>query len=472
MNRALLFKSIIVAFLMLVILIPLKMVGNTVDERNASRDEATRSVWASYAGPQTVTGPVLVVPYTETIDGPDPGDSKHPDLSVLHIERKQVLVFPKTLTIKSDVKPNERYRGIYKVLVYEMQSQWDGTIDLPDLNQLPLSPGHQRFDIGQPYLSIGVSDIRGLMAVPVLNVGGKKLTMERGPQLSSLKQGLHADIDLGAATSAANAPRTVPFSMTLPLLGAQTLAFAPIAEQNDVTVSSSWAHPSFDGAFLPRTRDISDKGFNAKWDITSYNTKARDQISATGPNPGDDPIEAMSVTLMDPINVYVQTDRAMKYGVLFVLLTFTGFFMFELIKQLRIHPIQYLLVGLSLALFFLLLLSLSEHMVFVLAYLIASTGCIGLLGFYLTFVLHSWKRGVGFGVLLTILYGALYGLLQSEDNALILGSLLLFAILATIMLLTRRIDWYAVGEAWQPLREVRAAVEGSAAGTDAKGTRD
>src|ERR1700761_4872954 len=114
MNRALLFKSIIVAFLMLLILIPLKMVGNTVDERNASRDDATRSVWASYAGPQTVTGPVLVVPYTETIDGPDPSDSKHPDLSVPHVERKQVLVFPKTLTVKSDVKPNERYRGIYK----------------------------------------------------------------------------------------------------------------------------------------------------------------------------------------------------------------------------------------------------------------------------------------------------------------------------------------------------------------------
>lgn len=467
MNRALLFKSIIVAFLMLVILIPLKMVGNTVDERNASRDEATRSVWASYAGPQTVTGPVLVVPYTETIDGPDPSDTKHPDLSVRHVERKQVLVFPKTLTVKSDVNPNERYRGIYKVLVYEMQSQWNGTIELPDLNQLPLSPGHQRFEIGKPYVSIGVSDIRGLMAVPVLNVDGKKLTMERGSQLSSLKQGLHADIDLGAASTDAN-PRTVPFSMTLPLLGAQTLAFAPVAEQNDVSVSSTWAHPSFDGAFLPRTRDVSDKGFNAKWDITSYNTKARDQITGTG----DDSIEAMSVTLMDPINVYVQTDRAMKYGVLFVLLTFTGFFMFELIKQLRIHPIQYLLVGLSLALFFLLLLSLSEHMAFVLAYLIASAGCIGLLGFYLTFVLHSWKRGVGFGVLLTILYGALYGLLQSEDNALILGSLLLFAILATIMLLTRRIDWYAVGEAWQPLREVRAMTEEAAVSADTSGTRE
>jgi len=150
------------------------------------------------------------------------------------------------------------------------------------------------------------------------------------------------------------------------------------------------------------------------------------------------------VSLFDPINPYMQADRASKYGLLFVLLTFVGFFMFELIKRLAIHPIQYGLVGLALAIFFLLLLSLSEHVEFWIAYLIASVACIGLLGVYLSSVLRSRARGLGFAAMLTLLYAALYGLLVSEDNALVLGSLMLFAILAAIMLVTRKVDWYAL----------------------------
>jgi inner membrane protein len=159
-----------------------------------------------------------------------------------------------------------------------------------------------------------------------------------------------------------------------------------------------------------------------------------------------DGVDRIELTLVDPVNIYTQVDRASKYGLLFVLLTFVGFFMFELIKQLRIHPIQYLLVGLALAIFFLLLLSLSEHIPFVWAYLIASAACIGLLGFYLSHVLRSRARGAGFAAMLTALYAVLYGLLISEDNALVLGSLLLFGILAAIMTITRKIDWYGISQ--------------------------
>ena len=153
-------------------------------------------------------------------------------------------------------------------------------------------------------------------------------------------------------------------------------------------------------------------------------------------------IDAIGLSLVDPVDAYAQADRASKYGLLFVLLTFVGFFMYELIKQLRIHPIQYGLVGLALAIFFLLLVSLSEHIPFGWAYLAASTACIGLLGFYLSFVLHSRARGIGFAAMLATLYGALYGLLVSEDNALVLGTALLFVILAAIMGVTRKVDWY------------------------------
>ena len=145
------------------------------------------------------------------------------------------------------------------------------------------------------------------------------------------------------------------------------------------------------------------------------------------------------------MNIYTQADRASKYGLLFVLLTFVGFFMFELIKQLPIHPIQYGLVGLAIAIFFLLLVSLSEHVEFALAYLVSSVACIGLLGVYLSAVLRSARRGAGFAAMLGLLYATLYGLLVSEDNALVLGAGLLFVILATIMLVTRKVDWYQLG---------------------------
>ncbi|KVU33530.1 hypothetical protein WK66_02640 [Burkholderia ubonensis] len=453
MNRVLLFKSLITACLVLLILIPLHLVSGIVQERASYRDDALRSIWSSYAGPQTMTGPILVVPYTEVTRIRTEAAPGQPASERVQTEAKRLLVFPKTLSVKGGVATSVRYRGIHKALVYDLQSRWEGTLALPDLKQLQQSAGHVSFAIGNPYLAFGISDIRGLMAQPVLVLGGKRLTMEQGAQLPSLRQGVHADVDLGAfraASSATSAENVVPFSIELPLLGAQSVAFAPIADQNDFSLKSAWPHPSFDGAFLPRTRTVDAGGFASAWSLTSFNTKVREQIAAGS---GDEALEAASVSLIEPVNVYLEAERATKYGALFVMLTFASFFMFELVKRLRIHPIQYLLVGLSLALFFLLLLSLSEHIAFEYAYLAASGACIGLLGFYLSFVLRSVKRGAAFAGLLALLYAALYGLLLSEDNALMLGSLLLFAILAGIMTLTRRIDWYSVGAAWQPLAD-------------------
>ncbi|OMG71739.1 cell envelope integrity protein CreD [Burkholderia ubonensis] len=449
MNRVLLFKSLITACLVLLILIPLHLVSSIVQERASFREDALRSIWSSYAGPQTMTGPILVVPYTEVTRIRTEAAPGQPASERVQTEAKRLLVFPKTLSVKGGLATSVRYRGIHKALVYDLQSRWEGTLALPDLKQLQQSAGHVSFAIGNPYLAFGISDIRGLMSQPVLVFGGKRLTMAQGAQLASLRQGVHADVDLGAF-SATSSENVVPFSIELPLLGAQSVAFAPIADQNDFSLKSAWPHPSFDGAFLPRTRTVDAGGFASAWSLTSFNTKVREQIAAGN---GDDALEAASVSLIEPVNVYLEAERATKYGALFVMLTFASFFMFELVKRLRIHPIQYLLVGLSLALFFLLLLSLSEHIAFEYAYLAASGACIGLLGFYLSFVLHSVKRGAAFAGLLTMLYAALYGLLLSEDNALMLGSLLLFAILAGIMTLTRRIDWYSVGAAWQPLAD-------------------
>ncbi|AXF23023.1 cell envelope integrity protein CreD [Burkholderia pyrrocinia] len=460
MNRVLLFKSVITAFLVLLILIPLQMVGGIVQDRSAYRDSALQNVWSSYAGPQVVTGPVLVVQYTEVTRVRDDTRAGGATKTSLHREKKRLLVFPKTLKVDGTLETNVRYRGIYKALVYELTGRLTGTLALPDLTKLPQSDGHVNFDIDSVYVSLGIGDIRGLRSQPVLKVGGKPLELEQGTQLENLHKGVHANLDL-AAFAGANAGAVVPFNIDLALLGTQSVAFAPVADQNDFSLKSTWPHPSFYGAFLPYSRKIDAHGFSSTWSVTSFNTKVREQIASGN---GEELFETAAVSVIEPVNTYLQVERATKYGALFVILTFASFFMFELVKRLRIHPIQYLLVGLALALFFLLLLSLSEHIRFAYAYLAASGACIGLLGFYLSFVLHSVKRGATFATLLTMLYAALYGLLLSEDNALMLGSLLLFAILAGIMTLTRRVDWYSVGAAWQPLADKPGAGTGTGTG--------
>lgn len=466
MNKILLYKSLITGVLIVLILIPLSLVGHLVQERKNYGQEAEQSIWKSYAGPQTLTGPVVVVPYKEITSVTERADPKQPPVTTLQVEVRQLLVFPQALRVQASVTPGERYRGIHKTLVYEMQSRWEGTITLPTPDDLTRSPGHVRFEVGQPFVALGITDTRGLMSAPTLELDGRKLPLQQGAKLSTLSQGLHAELDLPAFKPTAGQPRTegrtVPFALTLPLLGAQSLAVVPLAAQNDIAIDSPWPHPSFDGEFLPRTRTVDATGFRAKWSVTAFNTKAREQLSGSR-GMG---LDTVSVKLIEPVNIYLQTERATKYGILFVLLTFAGFFLFELIKQLRIHPVQYLLVGLALALFFLLLLSLSEHIAFALAYLAASGACIGLLGFYLSFVLRSWKRGLGFATLLTTLYGALYVLLRSEDNALALGSLLLFLLLAAIMVVTRKVDWYAAGAALQPQRDKPAAAIVSGTGPE------
>jgi inner membrane protein len=321
------------------------------------------------------------------------------------------------------------------VRVYELQSVSQAHFDLA-LPPAPTSAGLTRA-IGMPYLSYSIADVRGLIGTPALAVDAKAVPIRQGVGGHRGGRGLHAFLPGQVPDNGGKLRFDARFASNLG--GTESLQVVPIGDSNRITLSSSWPHPQFSGRFLPRERRIDAGGFRASWDVSSLASAAQAQYAQEGAAE----IEALQIGLVEPVNVYTQADRASKYGILFVLLTFVGFALFELVRQLRIHPLQYLLVGLALAIFFLLLLSLSEHMEFWIAYVAAAVACIGLLGTYLSAVLHSGARGWGFAGGLTLLYGALYGLLVSEDNALVLGSLMLFAILAAIMLATRRIDWYA-----------------------------
>jgi inner membrane protein len=438
----LLLKSIVVAILILAIMIPLGMIEGTIAERQTFREQAVASVAQSYAGPQSLVGPVVVVPYLadvpETVN--DANGIAH---SQIRSERGQWTFFPHSLSIDGYVKPDEKHRGIHRVRVYKLSAKLKEHFDIAVPTELS---GATLKEIGKPYLSFGIDDVRGLIGSPVLTLDGHAAPLQQGAGSDgsggdSRGDGVHADL----AALAAGQKRTLDVALDFDLGGTERLAIAPVGDSNRIELRSSWPSPDFEGRFSPDKPRISSEGFDATWDISSL--AANTQSHYTGNGAMKDGADEIEINLVDPVNIYVQATRASKYGILFVLLTFAGFLMFELVKQLRIHPIQYLLVGLALAIFFLLLIGLSEHYEFVWSYLASSAACIGLQGFYLSHVLHSRARGFGFATMLTALYAALYGLLGSEDNALLLGSLMLFAILAAIMVVTRRIDWYGVAQA-------------------------
>lgn len=425
-------KAAAVVLLMLGILVPLSMIRGTITERQAYRAQAVQTVARSYAGEQALAGPVLVVPYSEEAEVEE-RDAK----GVLHtqwrtVESGEWTFFPKSMTLTGLVLPSIRRLGLHGVRVYELQGAMDAAFDV----RLPALGPQRRRALGTPSIDFGIADVRGLSGTPRLQVAGQPLAILQG-QGKRAGAGVHADLP---EAFIAGERIAFPLRLDFALRGTEALSIAPLADANRIVLDSPWPHPQFNGDFLPSAPRVNGHGFHAQWDVSSLASNAQAQYRQGGKAT----LDAIGLSLVEPVDLYSKLDRASKYGLLFVLLTFTGFLMFETIRQLPIHPIQYLLVGLALAIFFLLLLSLSEHIAFGWAYLVASLGCIGLLGVYVASVLRSPLRGAGFAAMLGLLYAALYGLLLSEDNALVLGSGLLFAILAVVMVATRKVDWYQV----------------------------
>lgn len=430
MNRRLALKLLVIGVVTGVILIALGMVNGTINDRQKYRDDAVKSIEESYAGPQTVIGPVLVRPYTQTtvtMEDAEKGTKKR----VEHVTALTATSFPHVLDVRGRLTPTERRHGLYRVTVYEFAGHLKGSMEIVK----PETTG--KVEWGEPYLAMSVEDVRGIVGTPTVVINGAPETMLQGAESTmgwqpNLRVPLRGVKELNGS---------VEFAIDMNLAGTEQLSVAPVGDSNHVELSSPWRSPLFAGQFLPRTRDVGGDGFSAAWDVSSLATGTQVQMESRPVKP----IDLINVSLLTPIDAYKLSDRATKYGILFVVLTFGGFFLYEMMKHLPIHPVQYLLVGFGLAIFFLLLVSFSEHTAFALAYLISSAACIGLLTFYLSYVLRSVTRGLGFGGMLTGLYAAVYGLLISEDNALILGSLMLFAVLASVMVVTRKVDWYKSG---------------------------
>jgi inner membrane protein len=334
------------------------------------------------------------------------------------------------------------------VLFYDLQGSFTGRFPAFDPATLPHAQKGSTIEAQPPVLALSVADVRGLQGAPALTLAGASAQWApRIPGLADnhvLAQGIHAALP-PAALAAWQQREPLPFQLQLTLVGQERLSVVPLADENTAHLVSAWPHPSFGGEFLAVRRKVDERGFEADWAVSSLVSSARAQLAHRGPQPAPlDALDSFDVSLVEPLNVYVLASRAAKYGLLFVALTLLAAFMFELFRKLRLHPVQYGLVGVSITLFFLLLVALSEKVAFGLAYAAAAGASTLLLTVYFSAVLGAWQRGLGLGVYVGVLYAAMYGLLSSEDNALLLGALLLFALLALLMVGTRRVDWYAL----------------------------
>lgn len=458
MNKQLTIKLAAILVVTAVIMVALTMIDATINERKQYHEDAMANIAESSVRQQNISGPILIQPYTDEYEESEQHteDGKIKVRTETKLRHRFLPVFPDNLAVTGNITPDQRYRGIHKVLVYSGQYAFSGAFTMPRIDTLPRANAKSRITAGAPFISMGITDVRGIHKLDGLVFDGKRYEFEQGEGWPGPSSGLHAG--LGAVQLDAGA--VAKFSFDLKLDGMTLLGFVPVGKNNLVTLASSWPHPEFGGNFLPtpQTRVVTEHGFSATWDISSLATNVQATVAERlgllssridEPQNGNalpEPVaQSFSVSFIEPINVYSLSERAVKYGLLFVLLTFAAFFLFEMLKQLPVHPVQYGLVGLALTIFFLLLISLSEQIDFTLAYAIASAACILLNGFYLSHVLRNWRRGFGFGAALTLLYGVLFGVLQSENNALLMGSVLLFAMLAAVMTATRKVDWYALG---------------------------
>ncbi|MHC5351332.1 cell envelope integrity protein CreD [Metapseudomonas furukawaii] len=441
MTRTLGFKLGTIALLILLLMIPLALIGGLIGERQAARDSVLANIAQSSSHAQRITGPLLVVPYTRTLRE----WKTYEQTGQRHLEEREVrgrLYFlPERFELTGHVDTELRARGIYKARLFKSDSQVSGQILVPAHYGIDQDLADYRFE--SPFLAVGISDIRGIGNALKLRVNGRTLDFQPGSGDRLLEGGVHVPL----ASLQAAVPQRLDIGFDLKLQGTSSLTVVPVGRDSRVALTSSWPHPSFIGDFLPGERSIDGKGFSASWQTSFFATnlqEALDSCVGEGECHGFQS-RAFGVSFVDPVDQYLKTDRAIKYALLFLALTFAGFFLMEVLKRLAVHPVQYGLVGLALAFFYLLLLSLSEHLEFVLAYALSAGACVALVGFYVSHVLRSWARGAGFTAGLAALYGMLYGLLSAEDYALLMGSLLVFGLLACVMVLTRKLDWYGVG---------------------------
>lgn len=442
------FKGFFIALLILLMLIPSFFVQNLVHERSSRKDEVIAEISNKWGNAQTLYGPFLVIPYLKTVSI---GDNKTKDI------KSQIYYLPENLKVTGNILPEDRHRSIYEVTLYKTDIQINGHFNPNALASLGIAP--EKILWNEAYIQLGLSDIKGLEKQITINwdksvkgdfdvinyastnndVVAKTATIVDNASSSSPNMSSKDYSDLSFPI-VYDPNKNHDFDIEIHAKGSSGLYFTPTGNQTEVAVRSAWKTPSFDGNYLPSNDpdSVHANGFVANWNIAKA-SRPFPQVSVDAAPDLD--ASVFGVKLLQPNDNYNKNERSVKYAILFVTLTFAVFFLMEMLQKKSIHPLQYILVGFALILFYVLLLSISEYAGFNKAYIIAAIAIVGLISFYVSAILHARKAGISFGLGLTGLYAYIFFLIQLEDFALLFGSIGLFIVLALIMYYTRKINW-------------------------------
>ncbi|WP_273444513.1 cell envelope integrity protein CreD [Neolewinella agarilytica] len=440
-RRSVTLKLAIIGFLILFLLIPTSMLDSLIYERQNLRDSAQTEVASKWGLQQVVGGPVISVPYSYEVPAAE-------DKTVTRSGYAHFL--PDEINIDGDLNPQERYRGIFVVVLYNTKLKVSGSFGNFDAAALNIPESALRWE--DALFTIGISDMTGIQSAIDLQLGDSTLSLGPGTVTKDI-------FDSGGSVLAGldGDSKNVTYSYELDLNGSSALYFRPFGKRTTVNLNGGWGNPSFDGGFLPKEREVSDSGFSASWEVLQLNRnypqqgtgsfapKGNTYISKSLGNNYVDPssnYDQFGLRLLLPVDEYKKTYRSTNFAIIFIFITFLTFFFMEVLNKRRVHPIQYLLIGAAIILFYVLLLSISEHLLFDAAYWISCVVIVTLITGYSWFVLRNAKlTGLVAGILL-VLYIFFYSLLQLQDYALLFGAIGLLLILAVIMWLTRNIDWY------------------------------
>ena len=430
-----------IAGLTLLLLVPLRMIGSVLDERQERRQEALTNITSSWGEAQLVGGPVLIVPYTYRTKG---WKEQLERVETIETCTAQACFLPERLQVGGQLAAEELHRGIYQAVVYRGDLTLTGAFAKPSFDEWKVAPDDVLWD--EALVTLAITDLRGAKGALNLTLDGESYPLSPGSKLAEFSSGVHARVK-----KLAHDKGELAFELKLALNGSGALRFIPVGRQTRVQLTSPWRDPKFTGAFLPSQRSVTAAGFTADWEVSYYGRPYPQQWStqetASPFNSRAVTASLFGVELLTPVDGYRHVERAIKYGVLFIALVFTAFFLFEMLARVRVHPFQYTLIGAALCLFYLVVLALSEVTSFGLAYLAGASAATGLIVAYSARVLGGYRRSLLIGGELAAIYGCLYVILQLQDYALLFGAAGLFLALAVVMFVTRKIDWYARDEA-------------------------
>lgn len=423
-------KLSVIFFISLLLLIPTGMIKDLIWERENTKNTAISEVSNKWGKEQQLIGPIISVPYYKYLKQLDNNNISRTVkvMDYLHF-------LPEELNVKGNIDPNKRKRGIYEIVVYSSALEVSGSFQKPDFSKFDIA--EENIILNKALLSYGIADLHGIEEQVAINWNDRELGFNPGPgERGVFDEGIHLNLDLSDSSES-----KFDFDFKVQLKGSQKLYFAPVGKNTNITLNSSWTNPSFNGAFLPDSHVVNQQGFEANWTVLNLNRNYPQSWAGS-----DYRINSSSfgVDLILPVDNYQKTYRSIKYAILFIGLTFLSFFFIEILNKRFIHPIQYILVGLALVIFYTLLLSFSEHISFNYAFISAAVATLGLICMYVRAILKSLPLTLMLGGILGILYTFIFVIIQLQDYALLIGSLGMFLVLALVMYFSRKIDWYNI----------------------------